>query len=86
VEIVILDSAYKHGVSYESIRFCIFNVRGAKILEDHPPKRLVAGFDQQGTALEVIAVEDEERDRLIVIHAMKLRKQFYYLLGGNYGL
>jgi len=30
--------------------------------------------------LEIIAIEDEERDRLVVIHAMRLRKQFYELL------
>jgi hypothetical protein len=40
-----------------------------------------------GNALEIIAVEDIDRDCLVVIHAMKLRKQFYHLLeGGNRGL
>ena len=56
MDIIILDSAYKHGVS-------------------------LAGFDHLGNALEVIAIEDNARKRLVVIHAMKLRKQFYYLLG-----
>jgi len=43
----------------------------------------LAGFDNLGNALELIAIEDEERESLVIIHAMELRKQFYYLLGGN---
>jgi hypothetical protein len=36
-------------------------------------------------------IEDVEKNRLVVIHAMKLRKQFHYLLeggteGGTYGI
>jgi hypothetical protein len=80
MEIVILDSAHKHGVTEESIRSCLFNFRGDQALDDPPPKRLMAGFDHLGNALEIIAVEDVERNRLVVVHAMKLRKQFYYLL------
>jgi hypothetical protein len=46
---------------------------------------LFAGFDHVGNALEIIAIEDDER--MVVIHAMKLRKQFEYLLkGASYGL
>ena len=83
MEVVILDSAYKHGITDESIYACLYNMRGDKILDDPPPKHLVAGFDHIGNALEIIAVEDIKRDRLVVIHAMRLRKQFYYLLGEN---
>jgi hypothetical protein len=50
------------------------------VIEDPPPKRLFVGFDHKGTALEIIAIEDVEQDRLVIIHAMKLRKQFYHLL------
>ena len=35
------------------------------------------------SALELIAIEDDDRECLIVIHAMELRRQFYYLLGVN---
>jgi len=83
VEIVILDSALKHNITEDRILSCLFNVRGDKLLEDPPPKRLFAGFDNLGNALEVIAIEDTDRDCLVVIHAMGLRKQFYYLLGSN---
>jgi len=83
MDIVILDSAYKHGITEENILACLFNIRGDKILDDPPPKRLMAGFDNLGRALELIVIEDEERSRVVVIHAMKLQKQFEYLLEGN---
>jgi hypothetical protein len=83
MDLVILQSAYKHGITEESIRSCLFNFRGDMVLDDPPPKRLFTGFDHLGNALEIIAVEDVERNRLVVVHAMKLRKQFYYLLRGN---
>jgi hypothetical protein len=83
MEIVILDSALKHRITEESILSCLFNVRGDMALDSSSTKRLLAGFDHQGKAIEIIAVEDDENERLFVIHAMGLRKQFYYLLGSN---
>jgi hypothetical protein len=83
MELIILDSAYKHGVTVESIRSCLLNFRSDLLLEDSLPKRLFAGFDHLGAALEIIAIEDTERDCLVVLHAMKLRKQFYHLLEGE---
>ena len=83
MEIVILDSALKHDMTEDRILSCLFNIRGDKLLDDPPPKRLLAGFDNLGNALEIIAIEDIDRDCLVVIHAMGLRKQYYYLLGGN---
>jgi hypothetical protein len=50
------------------------------MLEALPPKRLVAGFDHQGIPLEIIALEETEHKRLVVIHAMKLQKKYYHLL------
>jgi len=48
---------------------------------NYPPvKRLFVGFDNLGRALEIIAIEDEEKEHLVVIHAMKLTKQYYFLL------
>jgi hypothetical protein len=50
---------------------------------NYPPmKRLFAGFDNLGRALEIIAIEDDEQDRLVVIHAMKLSNQYNFLLEG----
>jgi hypothetical protein len=86
MDIVILDSAYRHNITEDSILSCLFNIRGDKLLADPPPKRLYAGFDHIGNALEIIAIEDDD-EQMVVIHAMKLRKQFEYLLkGGSYGL
>jgi hypothetical protein len=81
MEIVILDSAHKHGISDYSINTCILNKIVDELLEDEPEKRLVVGFDQSGNALEIIGIMKEAA--FMVIHAMKLRSQFFYLLGGN---
>jgi hypothetical protein len=87
MELVILDSALKHGITEQSIRSCLLNFCSDLLLEDVPTKRLFVGFDHLGSALEIIAVEDVEQGRLVIIHAMKLRKQFHYLLGEkSYGL
>jgi hypothetical protein len=50
------------------------------MLEVSPPKRLVAGFDHRGIPLEIIAMEEAEHSRLVIIHAMKLQKKYYHLL------
>jgi hypothetical protein len=56
MDILILDSAYKHGITDESIYLCLFNVRCGKLLNDPPPKHLLAGFDHLGNALEIITI------------------------------
>jgi len=84
MDIVILDSAYKHGITSESIYSCLFNVRGGKLLNDPPPKYLFAGFDHLGNAIELVTIEEEDRNLLLVIHAMKLQKQNMYLLEGDF--
>jgi hypothetical protein len=72
----------------ESIYSCLYNSVSDILLEIFPPKRLFIGFDHRGNALELIALEDFELNRLVIIHAMKLRKQYYHLLlqGDNYEL
>jgi len=53
------------------------------IMLNYPPiKRLFVGLDNLGRALEIIAIEDEEQERLVIIHAMKLTKQYSFLLEG----
>ena len=88
MELIVLDSAHKHGVTRESILFCLLHSHNDVIIDSPPPKRLFVGFDHKGAPLEIIAIEDEEQDRIVVIHAMRLRKQFHQLLldGGVYGL
>ena len=80
MDIVILNSAFKHGVSKESILYCLLHFSNDITIGNPPLKRLFIGFDHRGIALEIIAVEDDDADRLVVIHAMKIRKQFFYLL------
>ena len=93
MDIVILQSAYKHGITDESIYSCLFNSRSDIMLENSPLsaslaptsclRRLVVGFDHRGVALEIIALEEIEQNRLVVIHAMKLRKKYHHLLQGD---
>ena len=80
MDIVILDSAYKHGETKESILFCLLHLHNDIVIDDALSKRLFVGFDHKGNALEIIAIDNAEEDRLVVIHAMKLRKQFHHLL------
>jgi hypothetical protein len=82
MDIVILDSAYKHGITAENIGYCLSHFSNDIMLNYPPMKRLFVGFDNVGRALEIIAIEDDEQDCLVVIHAMKLTKQYYFLLEG----
>jgi hypothetical protein len=75
-------SATKHGISKKSIRYAIAHC--GLVFGEGPPaedaevldRRLVClGDDASGRALEVIAVEGN-KDDLIVIHAMALRKKY----------
>jgi hypothetical protein len=47
------------------------------------PRRFVVGYDHRGVAMEIIALEDIERNRLVVIHAIKKKKKYYHLLKEN---
>jgi hypothetical protein len=83
MDIVILDSAYKHGITEANISYCLSHFHNDIMLNYPPMKRLFAGFDNLGRALEIIAIEDNEQDRLVVIHAMKLTNQYNFLLEGE---
>jgi len=79
MEFIILDSALKHGVTRQSIMFCLLHFHNYIVLTEYPLKRMFAGFDHNGNALEIAVLGDDD-DHLVVIHAMKLRPQYYYLL------
>jgi len=83
MNVVILQSAYKHGISEKSIRWCLSHCENSAMLDAQLPKYIFAGFDHKGTSLKIIAIENIEENRLVIIHAMKLRKQYYSLLEGN---
>ena len=59
MDIVILDSAYKHGISRENILYCLLHFHNDIFLEHSPVKRVFAGFDNMGRALEIVAIEDD---------------------------
>ncbi|GHV83402.1 hypothetical protein AGMMS50212_07420 [Spirochaetia bacterium] len=78
MKLVVINSAYKHGVSYAAINDCMSKHHIEYMLEEDPLKRLYVGFDNNGNPIEIIAIIED--DTIKVIHAMKLRKLYYYLL------
>lgn len=79
-------SAGKHGVAASDVIHAVEHEMVSFDLEPDadPPKILVIGPDFAGNVLEVILLVLND-DRLIAIHAMKLRRQFYELLPGEEG-
>ena len=72
---IILDSAYKHGISDFDIKFVFENAINSIILDEFPFKVMLFGFDSTGRALEIgYFVNDSGED--VIIHAMKLRKSY----------
>jgi hypothetical protein len=75
---IILQSAFKHGVSEQAIDYCLTHAVAATILEVEPEKQMIVGFDYNGNALEVGVIIKE--DKMIAIHSQKLTKKYFYLL------
>ena len=78
---IIIDSALKHGVLENEIRYVFENAISSITLEEFPPKIMLFGFDTNGRAIEVGYFINDNGDE-IIMHAMKLRKiyQKYMLL------
>jgi hypothetical protein len=77
VEIVILESACKHRkISAQNVLFAFKNHRGMELIG--PSKHMTAGFDQNAIALELGFIE--QGNRVVIFHAMKVRKQYQHLL------
>jgi len=72
---IILDSARKHDISDADIVFVFNNVINSVILDEFPLKIMILGFDSKGRALEVGYIINEYGEN-IIIHAMKIRKQY----------
>ena len=72
---IILESAFKHGISENEIKHVFDNAISFIELEEFPPKIMLFGFDSQGKALEIGYFVNDNGDE-IIIHAMKLRKTY----------
>jgi hypothetical protein len=79
-------SAGKHGVAASDVMHAVEHEIVSFDLDPDadPPKILVIGPDSAGNVLEIIVLVLGD-DRLIAIHAMKLRRQFHELLPGEEG-
>jgi hypothetical protein len=74
--LIILDSAYKHGISDNDIRFAYENAVNSIILEEFPLRIMEFGFDTSGRALE-IGYFVNDRNECVIMHAMKLRNSYH---------
>ena len=79
-------SAGKHGVTVSDVVHALEHEIVSFDLEPDadPSKTLIIGPDSAGNLLEIIVLV-LDADRLIAIHAMKLRRQFHELLPGEEG-
>jgi hypothetical protein len=81
------DSATKHGITRERAQHAIAGAVyegsvGAPLDPRWKSERvLFAGWDQHGVPLEVIAIEEDD-GALLVLHAMKLRRRYRFLMKG----
>ena len=80
------QSAFKHSVSEQDIRFVIDNAMYDACIESDETdnKFLIIGFDGKANLLEIMynVIDD---DTINIFHAMKCRKQFLYLIGAKGG-
>lgn len=74
-------SALKHGITRTQITYTTNHLITLADLDSDsdPPKVLIIGPDKSGNLLELIALV-LKGDELLIIHAMRLRPQFFPLL------
>ncbi|RSX50324.1 toxin [Bifidobacterium callimiconis] len=86
-DIQVYRCALKHGIDPDDSLYVAYHPQEVLVLREDPPKMLCLGFTQSGTMLEVIVLYEEQTARWVLIHAMKLRKQYRpYLERGGYRL
>ena len=75
IDVEILPSAIKHGVSKEDILSALERSVHDETLQADPNKTLSIGYDVKARLLEVIfhVISDEH---IVVFHAMKCRKSY----------
>ena len=72
---IIIDSAYKHGILKTDIVYVFENAINSITLEEFPTKIMLFGFDTAGRALEIGYFVNDNGDE-VIMHAMKLRKSY----------
>jgi len=80
VEITIHPSARRHGIlDTDMIHAYDYRTYGRVLEFDNPIERvLYIGSDQAWNLLEIVAIRDH-RGGLLIIHAMRMTKQYQYL-------
>jgi len=76
--IIFNKSAFKHGVTEADIEWAFLHPIRNGLLEKYENKYLLIGFDQNGNLLEIM-YNIRKDGSYNVFHAMKCRKEFYYL-------
>jgi len=72
-DVIILDSARKHGISDEDIIYALTHAIERIVIDGEKNKYLYLGFNIALNQLELITIEIV-KEKVIVIHAMKARK------------
>ena len=72
---IIIESAYKHGIPNSEILYVFKNAVNSIVLEELPLKVMLFGFDTTGRALEIGYFVNDNGDE-VIMHAMKLRKNY----------
>ncbi|MCL2600031.1 MAG: hypothetical protein FWD88_02475 [Treponema sp.] len=80
VDIEFNESAFRHDIGIDDIRYALKTRVYDAALLDFPEKHAVIGFDRAGNALEILYNEIDDKT-IGVFHAMKARKSFLAKLG-----
>jgi uncharacterized DUF497 family protein len=70
-----LNSAFKHGITADNIRYAMWHPLYEHVLEAYKNKWLIIGYDTAGNLLE-IAYNIIDDETVNVFHAMPCRKKF----------
>ena len=73
------QSAFKHGIKKEDIRWAFLHPRYDGPLEDLESKYIRLGFDRSGNLLEIMYNEND-KFTVKIFHAMRCRSIYYPLL------
>ena len=84
MDITIHPSARRHGIlDADMIHAYDYRTYGRVLDFDNPLERvLYIGSDQAGNFLEIVAIRNH-KGGLLVIHAMRMTKQYHYLFEGD---